>query len=91
MIRKYTTNKPSREYFSRFRTTYRNVIRAAKECFYKVRLNTATNKSKENWAIINELRGKTGQATPQFKLDPNLANNYYCTIGTKLTRKNWAI
>ena len=87
MIREYTINKPFHEYFSRYRTTYRNVIRAAKECFHKVRLNTATNKSKESWTIINELRGKTGQATPQFKLDPNVANNYYCTIGTKLTGK----
>ena len=30
---------------------------------------------------------KTGQATPQSKVDPNVANNYYCTIGTKLTGK----
>ena len=43
----------------------------------------ATNKSKESRATINELRRKTGQATPQFKVDPYAANN----IGTKLAGK----
>lgn len=87
LIRKYTNNILFHEYFGKYRTIYRKVLGAAKEGYYKARLNLAANKSKESWAIINELRGKTSQATPQCKVDPNTANDYYCTIGSKLTEK----
>lgn len=85
LIRKYTVNNYVHEYFSKYRSVYRRVIQVAKESYYKSRLAAASNKSKESWAIINNLRGKNSQAPPQFDLNLNDTNNYYCSIGKKLT------
>ena len=56
----------------------------AKENHYNSRINQTDNKAKETWTIINELRGK-GQTRVTTPLNPDVINNYYCSIAGRLT------
>lgn len=83
-IRKYTQEVFFFEYYTKYRNIYKKVIKTAKENYFNARLNHANNKSKESWAIINELRGKDHCST-KTNINPNDLNNYYCSIADKLT------
>lgn len=83
-IRKYTNEAFFFNYYTKYRNTYRKVIKAAKEIYYNNRIEQANNKSKESWTIINELRGKDLRPT-KTTINSNDLNNYYCSIADKLT------
>lgn len=84
-IRKYFSDEFLIAYFNKYRQIYRRVIKLAKEIHYKIRINKAGNKIKENWAIVNTIRGKSNSIPEQADIDPETLNNFYCTIAQKLT------
>lgn len=85
-IRKYMPNNFFINYFNKYRSIYKKVIKRAKETYYENKLEKANNKMKESWAIVNDLRGKTNQlVSVQPNVTPNDFNNYYCSIAAKLT------
>ena len=85
-IRKYHSNNQFFvAYFNRYKRTYRKVIGAAKEFYYKGKIEGAKNKTKKNWEIVNQLRGKANVLQSNIEINPNILNNFYCTIGDKLS------
>lgn len=56
----------------------------AKEFYYRGKIESAKNRTKKNWEIVNQLRGETNLLRGNFQIDPNILNNFYCTIGDKL-------
>lgn len=84
-LRKYCSNPFFITYFNNYRKIYRQTIKCAKEIYYKERIKKAKNEVKENWAIVNNLRGNANSIPEQYMLNPNNLNDFYCTIAEKLT------
>lgn len=84
-IRKFTDNSCFHEHFHKYRKIYRTVLKAAKENHYKNRINSANNKMKETWSIINDLRDKPRKLiNSEIPLSANEMNDFYCSIAKKL-------
>lgn len=84
-IKKFTNNLFFQEYFFKYRSIYRQIVKKAKIIFYENRLNDANNKTKEAWSIVNDLRGKNSVQPHVSDLDSNILNKYYCSIANRLT------
>lgn len=86
-IRKYTTDRGFNQYFLKYKKVYGLVIKAAKLKYYNARL-AVTNRNRANWNVINELRGHPAKANIiNSDIHANTFNQYYCSIGRKLTEK----
>lgn len=83
-LKKFTDNLNFIEYVNRYRSTYRRLIKAAKSLYYNNRIREAKNKSKECWNIVNDLRGKNSTQNKPIDMDPNIINDYFCTIAESL-------
>lgn len=84
-IRKFNlNNQVFVNYFNSYRRLYKYIIRCAKKRYFNDRIFKAGNKTKENWSIINDLRGQ-GSLRNSVNLDPNVLNNYYCSMAAKIT------
>lgn len=78
-------------YFNKYRQIYRRVVKSAKDKYFGDRLESADNKQKEVWRIVNSLRGKNNPKNLNSHLDANTLNSFYCSIASKLGRNIPAI
>lgn len=86
-IRKFTNNPFFHSYFNKYRSIYRKLIGLAKKLHYRNRFAAASNKQRESWSIISDIRNKN-HFIPNLNegtLCPNLVNNYYCSVAGNLT------
>ena len=72
-------------HFKKYRKIYRQLIKLAKESYYKERINNSSNKCRENWKIINNLRGKPNSRVKEVRVDSNILNTFYCSMAEQLT------
>lgn len=84
-VRQHTNNETIIEYTSKYRSIYRRTIKAAKVRYYGARFRDARSKSRENWNIINDLRGKNGHPAKNIEIELDELNTFYCTMADKLT------
>lgn len=87
-LRKFCNDEAFLNYFQRYRSIYRKLIKLAKDIYYSTRLSTANNSQRESWKIINEMRG-VNQHSPMNVPDvsPDSLNSYYCSLAGSLTSK----
>jgi hypothetical protein len=57
MMSRITSHSKLKEYYTRYCSLLRKVIRKAKEMYYNEMLTASTNKSKASWKIINNEMG----------------------------------
>lgn len=86
-IRKFTNSQYFINYYGDYRRVYRRVIKAAKLQYYQNRISNAKNPSKEAWSIVNDLRGKHSYTEKSADLQPNILNEFYCSIAKKISDK----
>lgn len=87
-IRKFTDNPHFHNYFNNYRSIYRKLIKLAKHFHYSNRLANASNKQRESWSIINDIRKKS-QFSPNINdidMSPDSVNKFYCSIAENLTK-----
>lgn len=87
VIRKYTTNEGFISYVNKYKKIYKKTLRLAKDRYYNSRIQNSSNSVKENWAIINELRGKTNSFKASYNVSPDQFNEFFSTIADELTSK----
>lgn len=71
-------------YFNKYRNIYKKIIKAAKHGYYKKRIDEATNKMKESWQIVNELRGRNNASSVHSEITSDELNSFYCSIADTL-------
>ncbi|KAK3922305.1 RNA-directed DNA polymerase from mobile element jockey [Frankliniella fusca] len=89
------------QYFSKYKSLYRKLIRTAKSLSIKSQIESSNNKQKTVWSIINKSRGKIKEEHKNIEImdedntlhsDPEVVveafNKYYCTIASQLQEKN---
>lgn len=92
VIRKFTDNDCFVNYFRTYRRIYKSIIRTAKQKYYEDRIDNSQNKSKEAWAIVNDLRSKNSVLRRTADINVDALNAFYCTVGRNLTsniRSDW--
>lgn len=72
------------DYFYKYRRIYRKTIKAAMDKYYGDRLDSAHNKQRETWNIVNSLRGATKSKSNESQLDANKLNSFYCSVASQL-------
>lgn len=85
MIRKYTSSPNFNEYFAKYRSIFRRLIKLSKEQYYSNRLSNCQNSQKECWKIVNDIRQKNAHrpvSTPAAS--PDALNSFYCNIAGNL-------
>lgn len=87
-IRKFhLSNDIFMSYFLRYRHLYREVIRMAKQKYYKNRIMHSNNKPREAWRIVGELRGRNAEVNVDSNLSPDELNDFYCSIAMNISSK----
>lgn len=84
-IKKFTDSFFFINYTKTYKKIYHKIIKTAKQNFYKNRIENAKNKTREAWSIVNDLRDINRSQPHRSHLNPNILNDYYCSIACKLT------
>lgn len=75
-------------YFNKYRALYRRLVGVAKNTFYSDRLQRASNKQRESWAIVKDIINRDhSQTFTDDQISPDMLNKFYCTIAENLTKK----
>lgn len=84
-LRKFSPNNAFLiNYFNKYRQTYRKVIKRAKDKYFGDRLESADNRQKEVWRIVNSLRGIDKYNDNNSHLDADTLNSFYCSVASQL-------
>lgn len=86
-IRKFITSAGFDNYFTKYRSIFRRLVKLCKTNYYSKRLNNCANSQKECWKVLNDIRRKNAyhpSLTPL--ISPDLLNNFYCGIASNLQK-----
>lgn len=67
-------------YFNNYRKIYRRVVELSKKKHFQARLALSSNRQRECWNIVGQLRGRTKKGNSGHSLEPEVLNDYFCNV-----------
>ena len=102
-MKKYCDNTLFRDEYVNYRNHLKNVIAEAKEGYYQTKMKNASNDSRKQWSVINEITGsktQTGRSPTELLIDgktitiennpkqfTNEFNSFFASVGENLAKK----